>query len=167
MAQSFAIHGQEQKLEEFHPVVHDLSLEFDAIFAEPTQLPPSRECDHWIPLEEGTKPLNPWSYRHSHGQKDVIEKLVKKMLDSSIIQVSHNPFSSPVLLVQKNDNTWRFCELYSDEWFSKIDIWAGYQKHMALSIYEKEFLAILLAVQKWRYYLESKKFIIKRAWNTC
>lgn len=61
-------------------------------------------------------------HRHSHSQKDVIEKLVKKMLDSSIIQVSHNPFSSPVLLVQKNDNTWRFCELYSDEWFSKIDI---------------------------------------------
>lgn len=37
------------------------------------------------------------------------------------------------------------------------------KKHMALSIYEKEFLAILLAVQKWKYYLESKKFIIKRA----
>ncbi|XP_039039589.1 uncharacterized protein LOC120177547 [Hibiscus syriacus] len=35
------------------------------------------------------------------------------------------------------------------------------QCHAAMSIYEKEYLAILLAVSKWRHYLESKPFIIK------
>ncbi|KAL0449608.1 UNVERIFIED_CONTAM: Retrovirus-related Pol polyprotein from transposon.6 [Sesamum latifolium] len=34
-------------------------------------------------------------------------------------------------------------------------------KNQALSVYEKEFLAIMLAVGKWKHYLEGNKFIIK------
>ena len=34
-------------------------------------------------------------------------------------------------------------------------------KHMDLSIYEKEYLAILMAVSKWRHYLEGGTFVIK------
>ncbi|KAE8710387.1 hypothetical protein F3Y22_tig00110321pilonHSYRG00086 [Hibiscus syriacus] len=34
-------------------------------------------------------------------------------------------------------------------------------RHAALSIYEREYLVILLAASKWRHYLESKPFIIK------
>ncbi|KAL2232583.1 UNVERIFIED_CONTAM: putative mitochondrial protein [Sesamum indicum] len=34
-------------------------------------------------------------------------------------------------------------------------------KNMGLSIYEKEFLALLLAVTKWRHYLQDRQFIIK------
>ncbi|WVZ53351.1 hypothetical protein U9M48_004311 [Paspalum notatum var. saurae] len=33
-------------------------------------------------------------------------------------------------------------------------------KHKSLSIYEKEFLAVILAVEKWRLYLQRQKFII-------
>ena len=34
-------------------------------------------------------------------------------------------------------------------------------KHIALSIFEKEYLAILMAVTKWRHYLEGRSFVIK------
>jgi hypothetical protein len=34
------------------------------------------------------------------------------------------------------------------------------EKHRALSIYEKEFLALIMAVERWRPYLERQKFLI-------
>lgn len=35
------------------------------------------------------------------------------------------------------------------------------EKHRKLSIYEKEFLALIMAVEKWRPYLQRQKFIIQ------
>ena len=34
-------------------------------------------------------------------------------------------------------------------------------KHSRLSIYNKELLAVLIAVEKWRYYLEGHPFVIR------
>lgn len=34
------------------------------------------------------------------------------------------------------------------------------EKHKALSIYEKEFLALIMAVEKWRPYLQRQEFVI-------
>lgn len=79
------------------------------LFEEPKTLPPARQCDHEIPLMPNAKPVNMGSYRYSHEQKYVIEKIVQEMLDSGIITPITSPFASPVLLVPKKDATWRFC----------------------------------------------------------
>ncbi|XP_077226272.1 uncharacterized protein LOC143859450 [Tasmannia lanceolata] len=87
----------QQVIPALQPILH----QFKEVFAEPSSLPPSRSTDHRILLEPNSKPVNIKPYRYPHFQKSEIEKLIKEMLDSGIIQPSTSPFSSPVLLVKK------------------------------------------------------------------
>ncbi|XP_019170443.1 PREDICTED: uncharacterized protein LOC109166012 [Ipomoea nil] len=127
--------------------------EYQEIFDEPKGLPPSRSLDHEIPLIPGSKPVHSKPYRYSYLQKNAIEKIVDEMLTAAIISPSSHPFASPVLLVPKKDNTWRFCvdyralngittknkfpipliedlfsELANAKVFTKLDLRAGYHQ---------------------------------------
>ena len=75
----------------------------------PQGLPPRRACDHWIPLLPGAQPINIRPYRHSPDTKNEIERQVKELLASGIIQHSNSPFASPAILVRKKDGQWRLC----------------------------------------------------------
>ncbi|XP_074369113.1 uncharacterized protein LOC141709470 [Apium graveolens] len=98
-----------------HPELQKLKSEFQAVFEEPLDLPPSRGIlDHQIPLLPGCAPVNIRPYRYPLKQKDVIEQLVQKLLDRGIIQDSASPFVSPVVLVGKKDGTWRLCIGYRE-----------------------------------------------------
>jgi hypothetical protein len=68
--------------------------------------------DHHIPLIASATLVNVKPYRYSPAQKDEIEHQLKEMLKNGIIQPSVSPFASPVLLVRKNNGSWRFCVDY-------------------------------------------------------
>ena len=82
---------------------------YPSMFGELRGLPLRRSQDHKISLLPGSGPVNVKPYRYPHYQKQEIEKMVDEMLSQGIIQVSHSPYSSPVLLVKKSDGTWRIC----------------------------------------------------------
>lgn len=93
-------------------LIKDLIHEYDTIFQEPSTLPPARVYDHSIPSLPNTAPVNCRPYRYSPEQKDEVERQVANMLKSGIVVPSLSPFASPVLLVKKKDNFWRFCVDY-------------------------------------------------------
>lgn len=87
-----------------------LLVELRELFEKPTQLPPSRGVfDHRMVLHQGTEPINKRPHRYPPIKKDVIETLVKQMLDQGIIQPSCSPYATPVVLESKKDGTWRLC----------------------------------------------------------
>lgn len=93
------------------PISH-LLHKFHNLFHPPTGLPPHRFINHGIHLLPNTNPVNVRPYRYPHFQKTEMKKLIREMLEQGIIKPSHNPFSSPVLLVKKKDGTYRFCVDY-------------------------------------------------------
>ena len=154
VAQVFAVHiapvitastcSQEEEKES---KLRQLLQEFAAIFKEPNSVPPHRGHDHKIVLKEGTSPINVRPYRYPVLQKDIIEQTVKEMLEVGIIGPSQSPYSSPIVLVNEKDGTWRLCvdyrqlnqhtildrfpipvveelldELFGAAYFSKIDL---------------------------------------------
>ncbi|XP_045799541.1 uncharacterized protein LOC123893785 [Trifolium pratense] len=86
--------------------------EFATVFNMPSGLPPIREHDHAILLKPDANIPNLRPYRYPYYQKNEIEKIVKEMMHAGIIRHSTSPFSSPVLLVKKKDEGWRFCTGY-------------------------------------------------------
>lgn len=135
------------------PSIQSLLDKFSELFHEPVDLPPLREYDHSIPLIPRAQPVNIRPYRYAPIQKSEIERQIREMLKTGVIQHSHSPFASPVLLVKKKDGTWRFCvdyrqlnnitvknkhpmpvvdelldELAGACWFTKLDFRAGYHQ---------------------------------------
>ena len=133
--------------------IQDLLKQYADVFQTPKQLPPSRVYDHTIPLLPSAVPVNSKPYRYSPQHKDEIERQVKETLQAGIVVPSTSPFASPVLLIQKKDDSWHFCvdyrrlneltiknrfpmpimeeileELAGSTYFTKLDMCSGYHQ---------------------------------------
>jgi hypothetical protein len=85
--------------------IQDLIDKYSVVFAELQGLPPSRACDHAIPLTAGAQPFVIRPYRYSPTLKTEIETQINKMLQEGIIRPSSNPFSSSVVMTKKKDGS--------------------------------------------------------------
>jgi hypothetical protein len=83
------------------PKIQSVVDSFSGLFADPTGLPPSRPCNHSIPLIPSAQLVFTKPYHYPLALKDEIEGQVGDMLAQGIIQPSASPFSSLVLLVMK------------------------------------------------------------------
>jgi hypothetical protein len=92
-----------------YPPLRSLLSKFSNLFVEPTTLPPKRKCDRKITLLPEAKVVNQRPYRLPHHQKNILEEIIKSLLQKGVIRGSSSPYSSPVLLVKNKDHTWRKC----------------------------------------------------------
>lgn len=95
-----------------HPSVAALLHEFLRVFSTSQGLPPPRPHDHHIHLLPKKGHVNVRPYRYPQYQKEVMSTIIKEMLQEGIIKLSTSPFSSPMILVKKKDDSWRFCVDY-------------------------------------------------------
>ncbi|GFQ89354.1 retrovirus-related Pol polyprotein from transposon 297 [Trichonephila clavata] len=89
----------------------DVLQEHSEAFKERKNGTPKITVKHRINISDNL-PIKQRAYRVSPAERRIIHDEVGKMLDRVIIQPSESPWSSPVILVRKRDNTWRFCVDY-------------------------------------------------------
>ena len=88
---------------------------YDDCFADsfPNELLPTKgDNDHRIQLIQGSSPPNRPPYRVSLAQQEEIMAQVNELLDKGMVRPSSSLFCSPVLLVQKKDDSYRMCVDY-------------------------------------------------------
>jgi hypothetical protein len=143
----------DEAVPKLRPDLQSLLDQFASVFDAPTGLPPRRQYDHQIPLIPGARPVSMRPYRVAPELKSEIEQQIQELLRLGVITHSNSPFASPVLLVRKQDKTWRLVvdyrhlnaltvkgkyplpvidelldELAGARWFSKLDLRAGYHQ---------------------------------------
>jgi hypothetical protein len=64
---------------------------------------------HEIEVSEGTRPVRQRAYKIGPKQKEILENMVKDMIDQYIIEESCSPWGATCMLVAKrNNNGYRF-----------------------------------------------------------
>lgn len=118
-------------------IIQALLLHYVDFFTPVNTLPPRRNINPWIPLLSATSGVCPYCYRHA--QKAELERQMDEMLLAGIKQPSLSLFSSPTLLVAKDNDSLCFC--------------VDYKVVNSLTINDR-FLLPLLMTYWWNYIVQ-------------
>jgi hypothetical protein len=92
----------------------EIVSKYDDIFQEPNGLPPNREIQHELHLQQDSTLPNVGMYRMSFVDMIEIKKQVQGLLDQGVIRPSSSPCGSSIVMVPKKYGTWRMCVDYRD-----------------------------------------------------
>jgi hypothetical protein len=92
----------------------DIFSKYDDIFHELYGLPPKREIQHEIHLQQDSPLPNVGMYMMLVVEMTEIKKQVQGLLDQGVIRTSSSPCVSLIMMVLNKDGTWRIC----------VDYWA-------------------------------------------
>src|SRR5467141_1084275 len=113
-APTMALHSEPlptDEAEQFAKVVPEVYQDFFNVFSreEAKNMPPHREFDHKIHLENDQTPLHSHIYPLSGTELGLLCKFLNDMLGKGFIQLSQSPAGAPVLFMKKKDGTLRLC----------------------------------------------------------
>ena len=72
-------------------------------------MPPKREIQHEIQLQQDCPFPNIGMYRMSIIENVEIKRKIKDLLEKGLIRPSTSPCNSPIVLIPKKYGTWRMC----------------------------------------------------------
>jgi hypothetical protein len=90
----------------------DIVSKYDDISQELDGLPPQREIQDEIHLQQDSPLPNVGMYRMSVVEMTEIKKQVQGLLDQGVINPSSSLCGSMIMMVPKKDGTWRMCVNY-------------------------------------------------------
>ncbi|KAK8954132.1 hypothetical protein KSP39_PZI001653 [Platanthera zijinensis] len=128
--------------------------EFQELFPEELAgLPPKREIEFEINLEQGARPMAKSPYRMTPKELAELRVQLQELIDKNFIRPSSSPWGAPVLFVKKKEGTLRLCvdyrelnkltvknkyplpriedlfdQLVNAKMFSKLDLRSGYHQ---------------------------------------
>jgi Reverse transcriptase (RNA-dependent DNA polymerase) len=94
-------------LENVPPIYHEFADVFSKQKAD--SLPPNRDCDLNINIEEGAKVLAGTTYALSESELKTLREFIDENLKTGFIRPSNSSFGAPVLFVKKKDGSLRLC----------------------------------------------------------
>lgn len=97
------------------PEVAKLLHEFADVFPDklPDELPPARGVEHAIELKPGSRPPPVRPLRQQSAKDSaIIDEFIKKHVASGVLQPSHSPYGSMLVIVKKKDGSPRVCVDY-------------------------------------------------------
>ena len=153
-----------------------LVLQYEDIFAlDDSELGLAEGVSHVIDTG-GEKPIKQYPRHVPFSLRGKVEEMIKKMEEQGVIQPSHSPWASPIVLVAKKDGSTRFCVDYrklnaitrmdvyplpriddmldllaNNQYFSTLDLASGYwQVKMDQSSQEKTAFTTQVGLYEFR-----------------